>query len=250
MSNLTAGIPPQPHGEGGRKITLPVKNAAQIYEGAMVAQIAGACVTGTTAGAGDCVGIAEHDMLGVTSDGTKRIRVLTDRIFVMKAGAAAPTDATPYGALLFMEDDNSVGTGALGADSGIAGRFVGMEDDGRVRVFVSAAGSEAWGSFNQQVTGTALTDTATTSVARAGRVTKFLLAGTMSQGETVTLATTGAVKGDIIRIIRTSTSAQTLAVVNGGAGAGTLCTLVASKIGFAQAFFDGTNWLYDGCSAT
>lgn len=250
MSNLTVGIPPQPYGQGGRKVTLPVKATSQIFEGAFVAQIGGACVTGTTAGAGDCIGMAEHDMLGGASDGTKRISVLTDKVFVVKAGAAAPTDATPYGTLLFMEDDNSVGTGALGANAGIAGRFVGLEDDGRVRVFISESGAEAWGSFNQQVTGTALTDVATTTVQRVGRVSKYLLAGTMSQGETVTLGTTGAVKGDILRIIRTSTSAQTLTVVNGGAGAGTLCVLIASKIGFAQAYFDGTNWQYDGSSAT
>lgn len=253
MANLAKGIPPQPYGKGGRKVVLPVKNGAQIYEGAMVAQISGACVTGTTAGAGACIGVAEHDQLGVTADGTKRISVLTDQIFLMKTGAAAATDATPYGTLLFMEDDNSVGTGgsAGGATRQIAGRFMGLEDDGRTRVYISESGSpEAFGCFTEQVTGTALTDTASTTVQRQGRVTKYLLAGTMSQGETVTLGTTGAVVGDIIRIIRTSTSAQTLAVVNGGAGAGTLCTLVASKIGFAQAYFDGTNWLYDGCSAT
>lgn len=251
MSNLTAGIPPQPYGQGGRKVILPVKNAAQIYEGAMVAQIGGACVTGTTASSGSCIGVAMHDMLGVTSDGTKRIEVMTDRVFVFAAGVAAPTDATAYGAILYMEDDHTVGTGGLGATQQIAGSFAGIEDDGRVRCFISEAQpAESFGCFTQQVTGTALTDTAATTVQRAGRVTKYLLAGTMSQGETVTLGTTGAVVGDIIRIIRTSVSAQTLAVVNGGAGAGTLCTLVASKIGFAQAYFDGTNWLYDGCSAT
>lgn len=95
--------------------------------------------------------------------------------------------------------------------------------------------------------GTALTDTATTTVQRAGRYTTFLLAGTMSQGETITLGTTGAVAGDRIRIIRTSTSAQTAAIVNGGAGAGTLVTLPASKVNFCEARFDGTNWLFWAC---
>ena len=94
------------------------------------------------------------------------------------------------------------------------------------------------------VTGTALTDTATTTVQRVGPRTSFLLAGTMSQNETVTLGTTGAVEGDYIRIIRTSTSAFTCAVVNGGAGAGTLHTQVASKVNFTDARFNGTNWLF------
>lgn len=97
------------------------------------------------------------------------------------------------------------------------------------------------------VAGTALTDTATTTVQRAGPRTSFLLAGTMSQGETVTLGTTGAVDGDYIKIIRTSTSAQTCAVVNGGAGAGTLHTQVASKVNFTEARFNGTNWLLSAC---
>lgn len=247
MPNLTAGIPLYPYGEGGRKVSLPVQALAQVWEGGLAAQIAGACVAGTTAGAGDCIGVFEHDQLGGATDGAKRVSVLTDRIVLMTAGTAAPTDATPYGALLFMETDNTVGTGGLGATERIAGRFVGIEDDGRIRVFIGVAGSAEAGA---PTIGTALTDTATTTVQRSGRVTRFLLAGTMSQNETVTLGTTGAVIGDVIRIVRTSTSAFTLAVVNGGAGAGTIETLIASKVGFSQSYFDGTNWLYDGSSAT
>jgi hypothetical protein len=99
------------------------------------------------------------------------------------------------------------------------------------------------------VAGTALTDTATTTVQRAAKRTSFLLAGTMSQGETITLGTTGALIGDVVRIIRTSTSAQTAAIVNGGGGAGTLVTLPVSVINFAEARFDGTNWLFQMCGA-
>ncbi len=97
------------------------------------------------------------------------------------------------------------------------------------------------------VVGTALADTASTTVQRGGRRTSFLLGGTMSQDETITLGTTGAQKGDVIRIIRTSTSAHTAAIVNGGGGAGTLVTLPNSKVNFAEAMFDGTNWLFQMC---
>ncbi len=62
---------------------------------------------------------------------------------------------------------------------------------------------------------------------------------------TLTLGATGAVAGDLFRLIRTSTSAQTYAVVNGGPGAGTLITLPVSKIACAQFIFDGTNWQLD-----
>lgn len=247
MSNLTVGIPPKPYGKGGRKILLPVKASAQIYEGALVSEISGAAVVATTSAAGAAIGVAMHDILGGASDGTKRVEVLTDQEFLFTAGSAAPTDATPKGSLLFLEDDHTVGTGGLGATQQIAGRFRGIEDDGLIRVFVSPD-LEAPGAYGQQVIGTALTDTATTTVQRGGRVTSFLCAGTMSQGETITLGTTGAVLGDIIRILRTSTSAQTLAVVNGGAGAGTIATLPNSKVGFVDAYFDGTNWLYFGAS--
>lgn len=248
---ITAGIPPQPYGKEPRKVNRPVAATTQLYQGQMISEIAGAAVPGTTASGSDCIGVCESDVLGGASDGTKRCVVLNDCVFLMTAGSAAPTDATPFGSLLFMESDILVGTGGLGATQKVAGRFVGMADDGRVRMYVGPYGSgEFSGDVDDQITGTALTDVAATTVQRGGRVTKYLLAGTMSQGETITLGTTGAVVGDVIRIIRTSTSAQTCAVVNGGAGAGTLCTLVASKVGFAFAIFDGTNWLYDGSSAT
>lgn len=249
MSLIGAGIPPQLYGAGGRKVSLPVKATVQVWQGSMLSQISGACVPATTSSGGDVIGVAEHDMLGGASDGTKRVEVLTDQVFIFTAGAAAPTDATPYGTTLFVEDDHTVGTGGLGATQQIAGTFEGMEDDGRVRVYIGKRAGASGNSENQRAIGTALTDTATTTIQRVGRYSVYLLAGTMGQGETVTLGTTGAVKGDIIRINRTSVSAQTLAVVNGGAGAGTLCTLVASKVGWAQAWFDGTNWLYDGSSA-
>lgn len=247
MPNLTAGIPPQLYGAGGRRVSLPIQALAQVWEGGFAAEIAGACVAGTTAGAGDCIGVFEHDALGGATDGAKRVSVLTDRIVLMAAGVAAPTDATPYGALLFMETDNTVGTGGVGATQRIAGRFVGIEDDGRVRVFIGETGT---GVASEPVIGTALTDVATTTIQRVGRVSRYSLAGAMSQDDTITLGTTGAVYGDVIRVIRTSTSAHTLSFVNGGAGAGTLAVLVASKIGWFQAWFDGANWQYDGSSAT
>jgi hypothetical protein len=95
------------------------------------------------------------------------------------------------------------------------------------------------------VVGTPLTDTATTTVQRGGVRTSFLLAGTMSQGETITLGTLGALLNDIIRIVRTSVSAQTATMVNGGGGGGTLgVAMPASKVNFLEAKFDGTNWLF------
>lgn len=251
MALLTAGITPQPYGVGGRKVTLPVKATAQIYEGSFVAQIAGACVAATTAGAGPVIGVAEHDQLGGASDGTKRISVLYDQEFRFANGVAAVADTTPFNTLLFAEDDHTVGLGGLGATQQIAGFFRGFEDDGAVRVYVDSGliGASGIGTQTSQVSGTNVPNAAATTVQRVGRVSRYLVP-TIGQATTVTLGTTGAVVGDLMRIVRTDTSAFTLAVVNGGAGAGTLATLIASKVGFVEAWFDGTNWLFDGCAQT
>lgn len=142
MANLSEGIPPQPYGKGGRKVVLPVKASKQIYEGAMVAQSSGACVTATDSGeTAGVIGVAEHDALGGASDGAVRISLMTDGEFIFKAGAnTAPTDATPYGTILYADTDNSVGTVNTGSALPVAGRFVGLEDDGRVRVYIGWLG--------------------------------------------------------------------------------------------------------------
>jgi hypothetical protein len=246
MALLTQGIPPQPYGYSQRKVTLPVKATTQMREGGIVAQINGACCPITTAGAGDAVGVAESDMLGGATDGATRLSILTDAVFILKNGVAAFTDATPFGALVFAEDDNSVGTGALGASAGAVGRFVGLEDDGRVRVYIAEGGpQESFGCQTQQVAGTNIPNAASTTVQRVGRVSRYLCP-VIGQNTSVTIGTTGAVKGDLFRLVRTDVSAFTLALINGGAGAGTLATMPVSKVGVIEAWFDGTNWLFDG----
>jgi len=62
------------------------------------------------------------------------------------------------------------------------------------------------------------------------------------QNSTLTVNTTGAVAGDYIHIVRATAGAHTVAVVNGGAGAGTLMTMTASKKAGCNVGFDGTNW--------
>lgn len=86
------------------------------------------------------------------------------------------------------------------------------------------------------------------TVQRAARVTWFTLpAATLSTNRTVTLGTTGATVGDEILVTRLDATANTLAIANGGAGAGTLVTLPVSKVNFARARFDGTNWKLMSC---
>jgi VCBS repeat-containing protein len=205
----------------------------------MVAEIGGALVTGTTASAGDCVGVVTHDALGGASDGAIRAEIMFDRIFKFTAGTNAPTDATPMYANLYMEDDNHVGTGAAGQR--FAGLFVGFEDDGLVRVYI---GHAAVLRLLTAQNGTNLADVAAQSVGVLSDNTRYTFP-TMSQASTVNLSTTNAQVGDTITITRTDTSANTLTVHNSGPGANDLAILVVSKAGFVKAWFDGTNWNLD-----
>lgn len=87
----------------------------------------------------------------------------------------------------------------------------------------------------------ALADTDETITYAQGAWRK-LAAATLSAGRSKTLGTAGATAGDQIEITRIDVSANTLAVINGGGGAGTLFTFPVSKIGSAKFQFDGTNW--------
>lgn len=139
MSNLAQGTPVQPYGQAGRKVTLPVKATTQVYEGAMVSQPSGACAPATAGNSTAPVkGVAEHDQLGGAADGDARISLMTDQIFIFPAGVAAPTDATVYGSPLYAETDHTVGTSSSSGTLPVAGEFRGLEDDGRVRVYIGA----------------------------------------------------------------------------------------------------------------
>ncbi len=88
--------------------------------------------------------------------------------------------------------------------------------------------------------GTNLTDTATQTIDISGGTWRVL--PTLSQGGTLTVDDANAVAGDQITITRRSAAAFTYAIVNGGAGAGTLLTMPASTPSFAKLQFDGTDW--------
>lgn len=244
MALQISGAAPKPYGQGGRYIDLPVKATQQIFQGQMVAWFGNGLVPASTAGAGDAVGIASHDALGGASDGLTRLLVWTDHTFIFNNGANAFTDATPAGTLAYCEDDHTCGTGGIGGSGeGCAGVYMGINDDGTVRVYMfpNVAQSLNWIYVN----GAALANVASQTVQSTGRLTRYTIAA-ISQTSTVTLGTIGAVTGNRVKIVRTDTSAFTLAVVNGGAGAGTVATLDVSKMGFVECYFDGTNWKLDG----
>lgn len=65
---------------------------------------------------------------------------------------------------------------------------------------------------------------------------------TLTANRAITLGTTNAAEGDILEITRLDVGAYTLAIINGGAGAGTLITMPVSSRYWAAFYFDGTNW--------
>lgn len=85
---------------------------------------------------------------------------------------------------------------------------------------------------------------ATKTLAQGSEFT--LPAGTLTANRSITLSTSGAVTGDVVRVVRQDVTAFTLAVINGGAGAGTKYTFPASVARVADFRFDGTNWVLAG----
>jgi hypothetical protein len=81
---------------------------------------------------------------------------------------------------------------------------------------------------------------ATITVAQGQR--RAMPASTMSANRSLTLSDSGAVAGDTIELARLDTTAFTLAVINGGAGAGTLITMPVSVGLYTKYTFGGTNW--------
>jgi hypothetical protein len=100
------------------------------------------------------------------------------------------------------------------------------------------AGATAFGPKR----GVDLTD-ATVSIQVSQGNSRILLASVpLTANRTITLQTTGATTGELIRITRLGLGAFTLAIVNGGGGGGTKYTFPVSIAREAEFTYDGTNW--------
>jgi hypothetical protein len=143
MANATAALGRKPYGKGGRDIVLPVDGGTAIYEGTLVAQLAGTgmLVPASTASSGPAIGVATHDQdNSAGSDGDLRCTVETDRIFVFANGTStdACSEATLIGSTVYAYDDHTVYDNDASGTLFPAGMFMGMEPDGTVRVYVSS----------------------------------------------------------------------------------------------------------------
>lgn len=86
---------------------------------------------------------------------------------------------------------------------------------------------------------------ATVSVADASVF--VMRANVLTANRTLILSVAGLTEGEVLRVVKLDKEAFTLAIVNGGPGAGTMFTFPASsgQIRMAQFKFDGTNLVLD-----
>lgn len=141
MANTTVNLVRETIGKEGYTFDLPVDGGTKIYEGSLVSQLTGTgqAVPYSTASSGVCVGVATHTIDNTSgNDGDKRVRVETKRMFVLKNGTAgdAFSDTSLIGSVVYGSDDNTVADNSNSAARKAVGFFMGMESDGRVRVFV------------------------------------------------------------------------------------------------------------------
>ncbi len=165
MSNATSAIYTLPYGKEPRKVVLPMDGGASIFQGTMVSQLTSTAmaVPGSTASSGPAVGVASHDQDNAAgSDSTLRVELLTDGIFLFANGTStdACSEATKLFSVVYMGDDHTVFDNSNGSTLQPAGRFCGMEPDGRVRVFIGMANL-----------GDSLADASAVAIADAGTFT-------------------------------------------------------------------------------
>jgi len=100
-----------------------------------------------------------------------------------------------------------------------------------------------WHLIRGDIQGVNLTDADETLVVGGNFFRVLPAAVPLTVNRVKTLATTNAAVGDEIHINRIGLGAFTLAIANGGAGAGTIYTLPAGQSWWAKAYFNGTDWV-------
>ena len=143
MSNSTENLAIFPYGKGGRTVFLPVDGGSHIRAGTLVAQLGtGMLVPASTATAGPAIGVAEMEADNTSgADAAIRCKVRYGEIFLFANGSGgdACSEATTFGAVVYAGDDHTIFDNDGAATLKPAGRFMGMEPDGKVRVFVGMA---------------------------------------------------------------------------------------------------------------
>ncbi len=143
MTNALANLAIQPYGQGGREVVLPVDGGSHIYAGTLVAQLGtGMLVPASTSSAGPAIGVALHEADNTDgADGALRCKVSYGKIYCFANGenTDAVSEATTMYAIVYAGDDHTIFDNDASSTLKPAGRFMGMEPDGKVRVFVGMA---------------------------------------------------------------------------------------------------------------
>jgi hypothetical protein len=131
-------------GPGPFCFDLPVDAGSKVFKGSLCTQLTatGMVVPYSTASAGVVVGVAQHaadNSAAGTADGDKRVSVECFRVFCFDngAGADAFSEASLIGALVYGTDDHTVADNSSSLTRKAVGFFMGMETDGKVRVYVN-----------------------------------------------------------------------------------------------------------------
>lgn len=142
MANATSNISTDTVGGPGPFVFhVPAAAATHIYEGTIVSQIiaSGYAVPYSTALSSHAIGVATHEVdNSAGAAGAKRVQVETKRMFAFANGAGgdAFSEASLIGSKVYATDDHTVADNDGGATRKCIGTFYGMQDGGKVRVFV------------------------------------------------------------------------------------------------------------------
>ena len=108
--------------------------------GVLVSQLtaSGAAVPYSTASTGPVVGVAQHDITNSGSAGDKRVRIESKRLYAFTNGTAgdAFSEASLIGSVVYGSDDHTVADNSNTNARTAVGFFMGMEADGKVRVWI------------------------------------------------------------------------------------------------------------------
>lgn len=147
MANATNELIITAFGPEGVIMDLPVDGGSTIYKGTLCTQLTatGMLVPYSTASAGSVVGVAQNGADNASgSDGNVRARVETKRVFAFANGGGgdAFSEASLIGALVYGTDDHTVADNSNSLARKPVGFFMGMEDGGKVRVYVDPCMAE------------------------------------------------------------------------------------------------------------
>lgn len=141
MANATSNIQQQPQGPAGIRFLLGVDGGTHIYEGTFISQLTatGMAVPTSTASSGPCVGVSQHEAdASAVGDGVQQVYVETRRLYRASNGSStdAFSSASLIGSVCYAFDDHTVYDNSASNTLKAVGFFMGMEEDGKVLVFV------------------------------------------------------------------------------------------------------------------